>query len=104
MRMFDHHLFIGEDALFSSIGSSKYFRKTFSKCFSKDAQHNRSIEWLHHLKPSYNAGVIGGPRHIVLRFLRILAAFLETIPVKADCNMAAVNYVVHKYFNDVAFT
>ena len=44
MRMFDHHLFIGEGALLNSIGSSKYLRKTFSKCFSKDAQLNSSIE------------------------------------------------------------
>ena len=73
-------------------------------CFSKDAQLNSSIEWLLNLKPGYNAGVIGGPRHIVLRFLRILTALLDTLPVKENCNMAAVNYVVHKYFNDVSFS
>ena len=104
MRMFDHHLFIGEGALLNSIGSSAWLRNNVRECFLNDTQLNSSIEWLHHLKPGYNAGVIGGPRHIVLRFLRILAALLETLPVNADSNMAAVNYVVHKYFNDVAFT
>ena len=106
MRMFDHRLFIceGTKIYSTSIGSSKWLRNKNRECFLSDTQLHSSIEWLFCLKPGYNAGVIGGPRHIVLRFLRILTALLETLPVKANCNMAAVNYVVHKYFNDVAFT
>ena len=104
MRLFDHHLFVCEDALLKDIGSSKWLHNNIKTCFSKDAQLNSSIEWLNRLKPLYNAGVIGGPRHIVLRFLRMLTALLDTLPVKNDCNMAAVNYVIHKYFTDVAFT
>ena len=104
MRMFDHHLFICEGALLKDIGSSEWLHNNIKTCFSKDAQLNSSIEWLNRLKPLYNAGVIGGPRHIMLRFLRMLTALLETLPVKEDCNMAAVNYVIHKYFSDIAFT
>ena len=104
MRMFDHHLFFDEGILMNRIGSNNGICNVIDECFLNDTQLNRSIEWLHQLKPSYNAGVIGGPRHIVLRFLRILTALLDTLPVKANCNMAAVNYVVHKYFNDVIFT
>ena len=104
MRMFDHHLFIGEGILLNRIGSNEWVCNVIKKCFLNNTQLNSSIEWLHHLKPSYNAGVIGGPRHIVLRFLRILTASLDTLPVKVNCNMAAVNYVVHKYFTDVIFT
>ena len=104
MRMFDHHLFFDEGILMNRIGSNKGVCNVIDECFLNDTQLNSSIEWLHQLKPSYNAGVIGGPRHIVLRFLRMLTALLVTLPVKANCNMAAVNYVVHKYFNDVIFT
>ena len=104
MRMFDHHLFPSEGQLFNRIKSNGGLRKNIKECFLKHTQLNSSIEWLYHLKPGYNAGVIGGPRHIVLRFLRILTALLETLPVKVNCNMAAVNYVVHNYFNDVVFT
>ena len=106
MRMYDHHLFICEATKIDSdsIGSSKWLRKKIRVCFLNNKQLNSSIDWLYHLKPGYNAGVIGGPRHIVLRFLRLLTALLDTLPVKANCNMAAVNYVVHKYFSEVAFT
>ena len=104
MRMFDHHLFPSEGKLFNRIKSNGGLKQNIKECFLKHTQLNSSIEWLYHLKPGYNAGVIGGPRHIVLRFLRILTALLKTLPVKVDCNMAGVNYVVHKYFNDVVFT
>ena len=104
MRMFDHHLFICEGELLNEIGSNVWLHNKIKKCFLNDTPLNSSIVWLNHLTPEYNAGVIGGPRHIVLRFLRILTALLDTLPVKANCNTAAVNYVVHKYFNDVAFT
>ena len=53
------------------------------------------------MKPAYNAGVIGDNRYIVLVFLRILTALLETLPEEANCNKAAFIYVVHMYFNDV---
>ena len=106
MRMFDHHLFIGEGTRLNSnsTGSNMWLRNKIRDCFLNDTQLNSSIEWLFRLIPEYNAGVIGGPRHIVLRFLRILTALLDTLPVKANCNTAAVNYVVHKYFNDVIFS
>ena len=104
MRLFGHHLFICEGVLFNNIRSNVWLRHKITKCFLNDTQPNSSIEWLNKLKPSVNAGVIGGPRHIVLRFLRILTALLDTLPVNANCNMAAVNYVVHKYFIDVVFT
>ena len=94
MRIFDHHLFICEYCLFNSIGSNEWFRNKITECFLKDTQLNSSIKWLRHMKPWYNAGVIGGPRHIVLRFLRLLTALLDTLPVKANCNTTAANYGV----------
>ncbi|KAK2159099.1 hypothetical protein NP493_1749g00017 [Ridgeia piscesae] len=104
MRLFDNHLFVGEDKTRLFIGSLRWLQVNFLKCFRKGTHLNISMNIINRMTPSYNAGVIGGPRHIVLRFLRILTAVLETLPEKIDCNMAAVNYVVHKYFNDVIFT
>ena len=104
MRLFDNHLFVGENIKRRFIGSLRWLQVNVLKCFLNGTHLNISMCMINRMTPSYNAGVIGGPRHIVLRFLRILTAVLETLPEKIDCNMAAVNYVVHKYFNDVIFT
>ena len=104
MRVLGDHLYIGEDQQLTFIGSNRWLRAGFQNCFRNGTDLKGSKKWLNRVTPMYNAGVIGGPRHIVLRFLRIVTAILETLPKETNCNMPAINYVVHKYFDDVIFT
>ena len=49
-------------------------------------------------------GVIGGQRGVVLEFLDRVIQLLDRTPPEANCNMAAVNYVAHKFFYERTFT
>ena len=103
MRLMGDHLYIGEDMKdYPLIGSLPWTVNKIRMCFGYGFDNKGETRSLAKFSVVYNAGVIGGPRHIILRFLRHLTDVLSDI-AGDNCNTAAVNYVAHKYFDDVTF-
>ena len=105
MRLLGDRLYIGEDRLISpTVGSNGWLQNKLIKCYGLDFDEHGDTKSLSKFSVVYNAGVIGGPRNVVLRFLRKLTTVLNTSPTNKNCNMAAVNYIAHKYFDDIVFS
>ena len=99
------HIFIGQDiALIPNIGLFPFLKDKMKICFGKDYNTNGGTKSLNIYSIILNAGVIGGSRSVVLRFLRLVSAVLRSLSSDKNCNMATVNYVMHRHFADVIFT
>ena len=55
------------------------------------------FEWERHLLGSYNAGVLGGSRPLMLSVLTHLTRLLD-LNIAENCNMPALFYVLHRYY------
>ena len=105
MRLLGDRLYIGEDLLSSpTVGSNGWLKNKLTECYGRQFDTISDTKSLSKFSMVYNAGVIGGQRNIMLRFLRKLTAVLNTSSPKKNCNMAAVNYIAHKYFDDIVFS
>jgi len=103
MRLLGDHLYIGDDMNdYPLIGTLPWTVNKIRSCFGKGFNKKGETKSLAKFSVVYNAGIIGGPRHIILRFLRHLTVVLSDISGD-NCNTAAVNYIAHKYFDDVIF-
>eukprot|EP00054_Salpingoeca_dolichothecata_P027355 m.200213 g.200213 ORF g.200213 m.200213 type:complete len:115 (+) comp25938_c0_seq6:1687-2031(+) len=49
-------------------------------------------------------GVLGGARATMLQVLQTITSILDQTPSEQNCNMAVVNFALHKYFDDRLFT
>ena len=52
----------------------------------------------------YNAGVLGGFMPTMIMLLTRITSNLDTTPEEKNCNMAAVNLVIHTWYDHVVFT
>ncbi|KAI0238655.1 hypothetical protein LSAT2_010618, partial [Lamellibrachia satsuma] len=105
MRLLGDRLYVGEDLLSSpTVSSNGWLKNKLTECYGRQFDTIGDTKSLSKFSVVYNAGVIGRPRNIVLRFLRKLTAVLNTSSPKKNCNMAAVNYIAHKYFDDIVFS
>ena len=95
-------LYIGTDANIR-VGAMGWLNSRFKACFTKNSYFN-DLPTIKRHYIVYNAGVIGGTRSMLLAFLGRLIEAFDNTPKKANCNMGVVNYVVHKYFDDVVYT
>ena len=101
----NNSLFIGTDIdLFPNMASHRWITEHLEDCFGRYALEHRPLKPLLSLDTVYNAGVIGGSRHVILAFLEKLVVYLDATPAAVNCNMPAVNYVVHQYFFHQLFT
>ena len=104
MRLLGDHLYIGDDMEhYPLIGNLPWTVYKIKSCYGNGYNKKGDTKSLAKFSIVYNAGIIGGPRHIVLRFLRLLTAELSQLAGN-NCNTAAVNYIAHKYFDDVTFS
>ena len=69
------------------------------RCHSNDSES----KWVK-LHPSYNAGVIGGTRHIMVSFLTKMIQYLDRTPHELNCNMGTITLVTHKHFYENSFS
>lgn len=98
-------LYIGQDIdLFPNMESMPWLMTRLRQCFGDDSVDHGEIASVKKLHLVYNAGVIGGPRGIILTFLHRVINVLDMTPPHLNCNMAVINYVAHKYFDDHVFT
>ena len=98
-------LYVGEDDLrWPIVGESDWLMSILRRCYGRDVDVDPGdLKSMSRHSVFLNAGVIGGSRAILLRFLRQLTAVMRTASGGINCNMASVNYVAHKYFSDELF-
>ena len=105
MRLLGDWLYIGTDIdIFPNMGSQRWITEHLEGCFGTHALHHGPLRPLMSQDTVYNAGVIGGSRHIMLALLEHVVQYLDTTAPSLNCNMPAVNYVVHRYFHRQVYT
>ena len=105
MDILGDYLYIGSDIdLFPKIASMGWLTKRMATCFGVGSLEHRVVDHIKMLSHVYNAGVIGGSRHIVMEFLKKVTEILERTPSYSNCNMAVVNFVAQYYFRERLFT
>lgn len=98
-------LYVGQDeVIIYTMNSNKWMRRKLNECFDIEAITHGDISRVKSIKHLYSAGVIGGSRHVMLQFLEKVTEVLDSVPHDKNCNMAAVNFVVHKYFDNRVYT
>eukprot|EP00049_Salpingoeca_infusionum_P025909 m.22529 g.22529 ORF g.22529 m.22529 type:complete len:469 (-) comp8396_c0_seq4:1845-3251(-) len=91
-------LFIGRDnEVFTSMEHMPWMYDRWLLCFG-NATEMQGQEQILQFPWVFNAGVIGGSKRTVIEFLQHTTRVLNQANPKENCNMPAVNYVVHKYF------
>ena len=105
MRLLGNRLYIGADMEgYPLIGNLPLTVNKIASCFGRSFNSEGETKSLNRFFIVYNAGIIGGSRHIMLRFLRLLTAMLSNVAGDKNCNTAAVNLIAHKYFDNVTFS
>eukprot|EP00058_Branchiostoma_floridae_P006963 XP_002592451.1 hypothetical protein BRAFLDRAFT_68937 [Branchiostoma floridae] len=107
MDLLDDRLYVGTDVdIYPNIASMAWLTRRLEECFGHSFAQSKEFPTLTQMPYVYNAGVIGGPRHLVMQLLEKLTFVLDGVNPKAKniCNMAALNMVLHKYFADKVFT
>ena len=105
MTHLGNKLYIGTDiSVFANMAAMPWFKKRMKECFGHNQDIVKQFIKLSKRIKVYNAGIIGGYRSTMLRFLEKVCDLLNISPSEINCNMAAVNIVAHAYFDDVIFT
>ena len=100
-------LYVGQDKPYwislDDLPYNVYTRSTMRQCYGEDI-YERERELVQYYSV-YNAGLSGGMRHAYLGMLERVIDNLEVTLFKPDrnCNMAAFNIVLHKYFFEQIF-
>ena len=105
MDVVGDRLYVGTDIdIFPDMKAMPWLSSRLANCFGNHSVLQGEIYDMLRLSTVYNAGVIGGSRHIMRALLTRIAWSLDHTPPHLNCNMPAVNYVVHKYFNNITYT
>lgn len=105
MRLLGDWLYIGTDIdFFPNMQSQRWISERLRGCFGDHAPSHAPLKPLMTQDTVFNAGVMGGSLHIILTLLELLVQYLKTTPPSLNCNMPAVNFVVHRYFHKQVFT
>lgn len=98
-------LYVGTDInFFPDLQSMPWMTSRLTQCFGRWSVEHGPVRRVLQLKTVFNAGVIGGSRSKMLAALLRITQTLDHTPHEHNCNMPAVNYAMHHYFNDVIFT
>ena len=105
MRLLGNWLYIGTDIdFFPNMQSQRWISERLEGCFGSHTPSHAPLKPLMTQDTVFNAGVIGGSLHVILTLLELLVQYLDTTPTSLNCNMPAVNFVVHRYFHKQVFT
>ena len=86
------HVYIGMDVSFYLSGwDHSWLSGVIRQCHKKDA--NTDAVKFH---PFFNAGVLGGTRHVLLAILYQLTRYFDHSPHHMNCNMGTMTVVGHK--------
>ena len=75
--------------------SSPHITRVYKRCFSGILDYHIDMEML----GFFNAGVLGGSRHVMLAFLTRFQQYLQT-STKKNCNMVIVQHLLHIFFHE----
>lgn len=105
MQLLGDWLYIGTDIdIFPNMETQKWITERLQGCFGSHTLMNGPLKQLLYQDTVFNAGVIGGSRHVMQSLLELVISYLNTTPPDLNCNMPAVNFVVHRYFYQQVFT
>ena len=100
MEVIGDYVYIGMDVSFYLSGwDHSWLSGVIRQCHKKDA--NTDAVKFH---PFFNAGVLGGTRHVLLAILYQLTRYFDHSPHHMNCNMGTMTVVGHKHFNDRFYT
>ncbi len=99
MEVIGTNAYVGIDIYsYTDAWNHKSLYKRINDCYPKEI-NSTSVK----AHPFYNAGVLGGTRQIMLKYLELLTESLDATPPLMNCNMAAVAIVTHKFFGNQSF-
>ena len=105
MRFLGDWLYVGTDIdIFPNMQAQRWITERLQGCFGNYTLLNGSLMPLMRLDTVYNAGVIGGRRTVMLGLLERMTQSLDTTPPSLNCNMPALNFVIHRHFFQRVFT
>lgn len=105
MHILGSNIYVGTDIdIFPSIKYMPWISGKLQSCFGHKEFKFGSLQCLSELNTVYNAGVIGGSRHTMMAMLWWVTHYLSQSPTHLNCNMAAVNIVLHEHFYEHVFT
>lgn len=105
MRLLGDWLYIGTDIdIFPNMGTQRWILERLEGCFGSHALRHGPLHRLLSQDTVFNAGVIGGSRHVVMALVERVTQYLDTAPPDLNCNMPAVNFVTHRHFHKQVFT
>ena len=94
-------LYVGKDKPFHKTLKTTYLPSLYRKCFPSKLDYHEDFEQF----GFFNAGVIGGSRHVMLAFLTRFLQYLQiTSFSKRNCNMAIMEHITHKFFFESTFS
>lgn len=102
----DSKLFVGTDIdMFHSMEVIGWLAPRLLSCFgSSSLSPGSDIHAILKLSNVYNAGVLGGHKAMLENVLDRICDVLDSTPPAVNCNMAAVNYVIHRWFDSKVYT
>ena len=92
MKVVGDFAYVGVDEPFQHLPKFSYIPRLFRRCFS-GMSYSKELDML----GFFNAGAIGGSRHVVLALLTRFNQYLDR-STKQNCNMGVVEYIFHKFF------
>ena len=106
MSLLGDWLYVGTDIdIFPDMRSMPWIRERLSGCFGNHSMApGGELSRLMELDTVYNAGTVGGSRHVMLDVLTAMVTYLDSCPTELNCNMPCLNYAVHKHFFQRVFT
>lgn len=94
-------LYAGTDIdIYPNMRTMPWIKERLWGCFGNTSVPASEFE----LDTVYNAGTLGGSRHLVLDLLATLVTYLDSSPAYLNCNMPAVNLALHRHFFRRIFT
>ena len=106
MHLLGDNIYVGTDIdVFPSVKYMPWIGQKLEACLGHHAAPMyQSLQCLSELDTVYNAGVIGGTRHVMAAALWWITRYLSVSPAHLNCNMAAVNVALHRHFYGRIFT
>ena len=95
MNVIGDMLYVGKDIPFHETLKTTYLPSLYRKCFPSKLDYLEDFK----MHGFFNAGVIGGSRHVMLAFLtRFLQILQITSTLKRNCNMVILEHITHNFF------
>ena len=95
MNVIGDMLYVGKDIPFHETLGTTYLAILYRKCFPPELDYLEDFK----MRGFFNAGVIGGSRHVMLAFLtRFLQNLQITSTLRKNCNMVILEHITHNFF------